>query len=209
VSTSLPRRRNRALWVASLLFLALATGCSDGEGDIDPSAAIQEFDADPGAGSWPRARLNTAVLAEPQASREAALESLNSDDADVRIAAVYALSLTLQPEDADASAPLLQSQDAGERVLAAAGMIAVGDGRAVPVLIEALDIEDPLPFGAPPLRVWEQARIALLRFTGQDLGLQQAATAEEAAAKTPKWEAWWAEAEASFEVVRAPGLFGS
>lgn len=202
----------RSLRFTTFLLLLLTPGCGDEESgteDIDPAAAIQGFDADTGAGSWPRARLNNAVLAEPQASREAALEGLSSDDADARMAAVYALSLTLQSEDADALAELLQSQDAGERVLAAAGMVAVGDSRAVPVLIESLDIEDPLPFGSPPLRVWEQARIALLRFTGQDFGLQQAATAEEAAATKQEWEAWWAEAEASFEVVRAPGLFGS
>jgi HEAT repeat protein len=146
------------------------------------------------------------VLAEPDAAREAALDHLESQDADARIAAVYTLSITLEPDDADALAPLLESTNPGERVLAATGMLAVGDGRGVPALIAALEIEDPLPFGSPPLRVWEQARFALLSFTGEDLGLREAAIAQDAAATAPEWESWWASAEGSFKVVRAPGL---
>lgn len=192
-----------------LLILCLAAGCGGGGGDeltVDPSAAIEGFDAAPEAGSRPRARLNAAVLAEPDASREVALAGLESESPDVRIAAAYALSITLQPEDADALAPLLESASSGERVLAGAGMLAVGDERAVPVLIAALGLEDPLPFGSPPMRAWEQARFALLSFTGQDFGLREAATAQEAAATAAEWESWWATAEGSFEVVRAPGL---
>jgi hypothetical protein len=191
-----------------LLVVLLAVGCGGGSDDIavDPSVAIESFDASPEAGSRSRSHLNAAVLAEPDASREAALDHLESQNPDVRIAAVYALSITLQPDDADALAPLLESDSSGQRVLAAAGMLAVGDGRAVPVLISALEVEDPLPFGSPPLRVWEQARFALLSFTGQDLGLRKAVTAQDAAATAPEWESWWASAEGSFEVVRAPGL---
>jgi hypothetical protein len=191
-----------------LLILFLAVGCGGGSDDVavDPSVAIEGFDAAPEAGSRPRARLNAAVLAEPDATREAALDQLESQDADARIAAVYALSITLAPDDADALAPLLESASPGERVLAATGMLAMGDGRAVPALIDALSLEDSLPFGSPPLRVWEQARFALLSFTGQDLGLRDAATAQDAAATASEWESWWASAQDSFEVVRAPGL---
>jgi HEAT repeat protein len=191
-----------------LLILILAVGCGGGSDDtaVDPSSAIESFDAAPEAGSHPRSRLNAAVLAEPDATREAALDLLESQDADARIAAVYALSITLQPDDADTLAPLLEADSPGERVLAATGLLAVGDGRGVPVLISALDVEDPLPFGSPPLRVWEQARFALLSFTGQNLGLREAATAQDAAATAAEWESWWASMEGSFEVVHAPGL---
>jgi hypothetical protein len=197
----------RVTLVLLILFLAVACGGED-EASIDPSTAIEGFEAAPEAGSRSRAHLNAAVLVEPEATREAALDHLESQDADARIAAAYALSITLQPDDADALAPLLESTSPGERVLAATGMLAVGDGRAVPVLIAALEVEDPLPFGSPPLRVSEQARFALLSFTGQDLGLREAATAEAAAATAPEWESWWASAEDSFKVVRAPGLVG-
>jgi hypothetical protein len=195
----------RVALVLLILFLAVGCGGSD-DTAVDPSVAIESFDAAPEAGSHPRSRLNTAVLVEPDASREAALDHLESEDPDVRIAAAYALSITLQPDDADALAPLLESASPDERVLAATGMLAVGDGRAVPVLIAGLDLEDPLPFGDPPVRVWEQARFALLSFTGQDLGLREAASAQDAAATAAEWESWWASAEDSFEVVRAPGL---
>jgi HEAT repeat protein len=190
-----------------LAILLLAVGCG-GSGDtaVDPSAAIESFDAAREAGSRPRAKLNAAVLTEPDATREAALDHLDSQDPDARMAAVYALSITLQPDDTDALAPLLESDRSGERVLAATGMLAMGDGRAVPVLIEALRLEDPTAFGSPPVRVWEQARFALLSFTGQDLGLREAATAQDAAATAPEWESWWASARGSFDVVRAPGL---
>jgi hypothetical protein len=195
--------------VLTLLLLAFGTACGSGGGDTeaDPPAAIEGFDTSDRAGSPPRSRLNSAVLARPDASREAALAQLDAEDADARIAAAYALSLTLEPEDADAFAPLLQSRDSGERVLAAAGMLSLGDRRAVPVLIESLGVEDRLPFGAPPLAVWEKARAALLAFSGQDLGLRAADTAGEAEATARAWESWWADAEASFEVVRAPGPF--
>jgi hypothetical protein len=195
--------------VVTLLVLAQGTACVKGGGsaEADPAAAIEGFDATAEAGSRPRSRLDTALLAAPGASREAALAHLEAKDPDVRIAAVYALSLTVKAEDADALASLLNSRDSAERVLAAAGMLSLGDGRGVPPLIGALGIEDPLPFGDPPLRVWEQARFALLRSTGQDFGLGEAATAEAAVATARDWESWWADAEASFEVVRAPELF--
>jgi hypothetical protein len=195
----------RVTLVLAILLFAVGCGGSD-EMAVDPSTAIESFDVSPEAGSRPRAHLNTAVLAEPDATREAALDRLESQDADIRMAAVYALSITLQPDDADALAPLLESANPGERVLAATGMLAVGDGRGVPVLIAALPLEDPLPFGSPPLRVWEQARFALLSFTGQDHGLREAATAQDAAATASEWESWWDSEEGSFEVVRAPGL---
>lgn len=217
-----PRLVRPCRWPVSAALLAIAgllTACASGQNTVEPVAtadpvavvdpivALEQFDASD-AGSWSRARLNSAVVFEPAATRQAALERLDSDDPDVRIAAVYALSMTLAPEDADSLAPLLGSGSPAERVLAGAGMLASGDSRAVPVLIEALGIDDPLPFGAPPLRVWEQARWALLPFTGQDFGLAEAATSEEASATASAWEEWWAETESSFQVTRAPGLFG-
>lgn len=195
----------RVTFVLATLLLAVGCGGSD-DTAVDPSTAIESFDSAPQAGSRSRAGLNAAVLAEPDASREAALDHLDSQDPDARIAAVYALSITLQPDDADALAPLLESDSSGERVLAATGMLAVGDGRGVSVLIDSLSLEDPLPFGSPPLRVWEQGRFALLSFTGQEHGLREAATVQAAAATAAEWESWWTSAQDSFEVVRAPGL---
>jgi hypothetical protein len=196
--------------LVTLLLLALGTACgSSGGRAVDPTAAIEGFDPTAETQRRSRSDLNTAMLAERDATREAALSHLDASDSDVRMAAVYALTLTLRPGDASTLAPLLKSPRPAERVLAASGLLALGEGRAVPVLIDALGIDEPLPFGAPPVRVWEQARLALLSFTGQDFGLQKARGVERAKASVPRWRAWWAGARASFEVVRAPGRFGS
>lgn len=198
-------------FVAILAALALPVACTSGQsdqgGEVGPAAAIEGFDASPEAGFAPEARLSLAIVSDPEATHDAALELVGSDDPDVRMAAVYALSVTVRPEDADALAPFLEATDPGERVLAAAGMLALEDSRAVPVLIAALGEEAVLPFGSPRAAVWEKAKFALLRSTGQDLGLREATTASEAAATIPAWEAWWADAGSTFEVTSAPDPF--
>jgi hypothetical protein len=194
----------RAAVVALALVLVGCTGGEDGESSDDARAAIEGFDASPEAGFGPNERLGIALIAHPEETHEAALDLLASGDPDVRIAAIYALSVGVRPEDAEALAPILKASDPGEQVLAAAGLLAVGDARGIPVLIQALGEDAILPFGAPPAHVWEQARYALLQSTGQDLGLGAATTAEEAAATVPAWESWWSEVEGSFEVVPAP-----
>jgi hypothetical protein len=195
-----------------LAALALPVACTgepdDRGGESGPSAAIEGFDASPQAGFEPEAKLALAIVTAPEASRAAALELIGSEDPDARIAAVYALSVTLRAEDAEVLAPILDAADPGERVLAAAGMAAVGDRRAIPILIAALGEDAPLPFGSPPARVWDKARFALLRSTGQDLGLGNATTVAEAAATIPDWNAWWADAEATFELVETADPMG-
>ena len=75
------------------------------------------------------------------------------------------------------------------------------------MLIEALDDETSLPVQVPALQAWEQARFALLAFTGRDFGLERARTVRAAAATKGAWERWWAGAEESFEIVRPTGRF--
>lgn len=197
--------------LAVLLVLGIAlVGCRGGRDDrgaTSARAAIEGFDISD-SGFESRALLSLAIVTEPEETREAALDLLESDDPAVRIAALYALSVTARPEDADALASGLEFADPGERVLAAAGLLAAADPRAIPSLIQGLGEDSALPFGFPPPRVWESARFALLQSTGQDLGLRAATTAAEVAATIPAWEAWWAEAEASFEVVSAPDPLG-
>jgi hypothetical protein len=93
-------------------------------------------------------------------------------------------------------------------VLAAVGILAIGDGRAVPVLISALDNDAAMPFGFPQPRVWEKARFALLQSTGQDFGLRQATNANEVAATMPAWESWWEDEKETFVVTHATGPMG-
>jgi HEAT repeat protein len=162
---------------------------------VDAVAALEAFDGALQARHRSFSRLNAALAADPAATREASLSRLESGDRDLRLAAVYALGLSLEGGDADRLAPFLESGSEAERVLAATALLSTGDGRAVPVLIEALESEELLPF-ANPTRVGEQARFALSSFTGESFGLDPAA-----------WRAWWDEVAGSFAVVRAPDRF--
>jgi HEAT repeat protein len=185
---------------------AACGGGAAGNGDVDPVAALEAFDSAPGPRARSFARLDTALIAEPAATRDAALTKLDAETRDVRLAAVYALGLTLEASDADRLTPFLESADVSERLLAATGMLSVGDARGVPVLIAALGSDDVLPL-ATPIRAWEQARLSLLTFTGQDLGLREADRLRAAAATKARWEAWWTKTGDAFELVRAPSRF--
>jgi hypothetical protein len=196
----------RALgWAFVLTTFPLLGACGGGSSngsEKTPSRAISEFDASLDAGTGPSARLHLAIAREPESTRRAALEKVGAEDADVRLAALYALAATLEPGDADALAGALESAEPAERVLAAAGLLDLGDGRAVPVLIEALGHDEPLPVGFPRPRTWEHARFALLQNTGQDFGLRNARTMDQARATAAAWKRWWTDAASSFEIVR-------
>jgi hypothetical protein len=198
-------RRALPLVLALALGLALVA-CSERGGAVSRRAAIEAFGAQ--SGQAPFAGLSEAIVADPEGTHQAALDLIASGDPDVRIAALYALSVTARPEDAETFAPFLESADAGERVLAGAALVALGDRRSVPVLIDSLGEDDALPFGFPPVPVWREARYALLQSTGQELGLREATTADQAAAAIPAWEAWWTSAGPTFEVVAVPDPLG-
>ena len=180
----------------------------DDRGGGGTRAAIEGFDTSPEAGFGPRARLNRALISDPEATRQAALESIESKDADVRVAAVYTLWVALHPNDANTLASLLESPNSGERVLAAAGMLAVGaEG-------------DPSPHpgagrrSCPAIRFSSGSRLgasAVRPSSIQRAGLRasaEATTAAEAAATMPAWQAWWTRAETSFAIVPARDPFG-
>lgn len=201
------------------MLACLLTACSDGDqagevtstsvaSDAQVVAAIEGFDVAEPANVGSRAALTIAILTDPESTRATAKNLVGSDDPDVRLAAIYALSITLSSVDVDAFSPILESTDPRERVLAAGGLLAVGDARAVPVLIALLDDDTPMALGFPPVHVWERARVALLRATGEDFGLSEAVTPEAAAATIPDWEVWWAGAEDDFHVVPVADPFG-
>jgi HEAT repeat protein len=176
--------------------------------DAEVLEAIEGFDVSEPANVGPRAALTISILTDPESTRTTAKNLVVAGDPDVRLAAIYALSTTLTPADVDALLPILESADPQERVLAAGGLLTVGDARAVPVLIALLAEETLIALGFPPVPVWERARVALLNATGQQFGLREATTAEAAAATIPDWEAWWAGAAGDFHVVLAEDPFG-
>jgi HEAT repeat protein len=200
--------RTSLLALPVALALSACAGGAEDEGAPAPRAAIEEFDSSPRTRAPGLAVLTRAVALDRAAARDAALDLLDAEDGDARLAAVYALGLVLQQGDAASLAPVLDRAAPGERLLAASALTSVGDRRGVPVLIEALDRDDLLPLGAGGIHAWQQARFALLAFTGEDLGLRAARTLTDASATKPSWQDWWAANASSFRVVRAPGRFG-
>lgn len=74
---------------------------------------------------------------------------------------------------------------------AAGGLLSIGEKAAIPVLIELLGSDLPLPFSDPHLEVWKVARGMLLFHTDQDLGLEAAEDVVSTQAKQEAWRAWW------------------
>jgi hypothetical protein len=202
--------RTTLLALPAVVLACSACGGGGGGGEdrkIDARVAIEEFDSSTRARTRSLSRLTRAIVTDRAGVREAALDSLDAEEADARLAAVYTLGLVLEPPDADALASSLGAVEPGERLLAAAALASLGDGRGVPVLIAALDGSDLLPLSAGGVHAWQQARFALLAFTGRDFGLRAARTHAAAAATKSRWEAWWSANASSFRVVRAKGRF--
>jgi hypothetical protein len=135
--------------------------------------------------------LNKASATDSAALRKAALAYIGDNDQKTRYAALYALALTATQDDAEALARFLTSPIADQRLLAVATLAGLRDKRALPVLIAALDRNEPLMYRGPGERASTFAQKQLIYFTSQDFGLKTARTAEQIAATKPMWERWW------------------
>jgi len=137
--------------------------------------------------------LNQAAADNTAALRKAALAHLaDKNDPDTHYAALYALVMTADADNGAAElASMLTSANVDERLLSAGALAGLGDKRALPVLIAALDQQDELSYRAPPQRAYDFAQRQLLWFTDQDFGLKAAETPEGIAATKPAWEQWW------------------
>jgi len=140
--------------------------------------------------------LNEALATNPAAVLAEADRSLASPDAETRFPAVYALGLIVDADTADILRPVLHDPDLVLRTIAAGSLIGLGEPDSLPVLIEALDSDEPLPFSHPPRPLWALADIALAHYTGIDIGVAPGGEDQrlEAAAA---WRAWWQENRAA------------
>lgn len=194
---SIPPRRKTIRGAIPALVLALLLAACGGDAD-SPEGAITGFrgDAENVTESF---RAISGHLRERSADlRAAALQHLDAEDDAVAYAALYALSITAEEgESMDALRPFLESDDMSERMLAAGSLVVRGEKAGIPVLIEALDSEEPLAYRTPERPAWIFAQHVLLRYTGQDLGPALAEPEDLdpslVAEAKPDWERWWAE----------------
>jgi hypothetical protein len=136
--------------------------------------------------------LNKAASGDKVALRNAALAHLGDKDPNVHYAALYGLVLAADENGgANELVAMLGSAVADERLLSAGKLAGLGDKRALPVLIAALDNPERLSYRHPPQRAFEFAKTQLLWFTKQDLGLKSAITQDQIAASKLAWEQWW------------------
>lgn len=178
------------------LGLALLLAACGGGAD-SPEGAITGFrgDAD-NVGESFRA-ISGHLRERPAQLRAAALDHLGAEDPNVAYAALYSLAITAEEgESIDALRPFLESGDVSERMLAAGSLVARGEKAGIPVLIDALDSEEPLAYRTPERPAWLFAQHVLLRYTGQDVGPALAQPEELdptlVAEAMPDWERWWA-----------------
>ena len=175
--------------------------------DVDPNEAVAEFDPRNNARAAV-AQIHAAALDDPDGLRRVGLEHANSSEAEVRWAALYALSLVVEPGDNESIQALhgaLESADLDERLAAAGGLVASGEASALPVLIELLASSETTSYVRIP--AWRVARGLLLANTSEDFGLRAAEDAPTAASTAPAWESWWQDRGATLAWHPAEGRF--
>jgi hypothetical protein len=189
-----PGSRFVAIFLAGAVivgFAAAAGNCRAADAHSSPEQLITGFANAPNihAAFYD---LNQAAADNTAALRKAALAHLAEKDPPTHYAALYALVMTADADNGAAElASMLTSANVDERLLSAGALAGLGDKRALPVLIAALDQQDELSYRASPLRAYDFAQRQLLWFTDQDFGLKAAQTPEGIAATKPAWEQWW------------------
>lgn len=189
-----PRRsRFVAIFIAGLVVVCCAAvgNCRAADASASPEQLITGFANAPNINAA-FYDLSEAAVNNTAALRKAALAHLADKDPDTHYAALYALVMTADASNGAVElAGMLTSANVDERLLSAGALAGLGDRRALPVLIAALDQQDELSYRAPPRRAYEFAQSQLLWFTNQDFGLKAAQTPAEIAATKPAWEQWW------------------
>jgi hypothetical protein len=159
---------------------------------LSPEAAVAGFDSTRIDHSL--ARLALSLTQNPIGTRAAALAHLTENDQAIRFAVLVALAATAEPgESLDALRPFLDSENSGERLLAASRLASWGERSALPLLIEGLGSDLTLPHSTPPEPAWRLSRRTLLMHTAGDFGLREADDVTSVKATQEAWQAWWNE----------------
>jgi hypothetical protein len=99
---------------------------------------------------------------------------------------VYATSGT----DPAPLVPLLTNEDPSIRLMAAGGLVGLGDDRGFDVLVALLTVDEQVAGSHPPVRMWQYVAATLEALTGVDLGPAPDASPEEIAVAASAWSDW-------------------
>lgn len=179
---------------AIVLVLVVGVACGGGDGEERPGAEDVITGAPEKGVVATQLAINRLAVSSRQDLRTAALVYLQDPRPEVRSAALYALAVSVIRDDPEAERALrgfLDAEDEHTRLVAAGAMVSMGAKEGIPVLIDLLASDGPIPYSDPPTSIWAVARGQLLFHTGQDLGLGEAADAESAAAAQADWLDWW------------------
>lgn len=124
-------------------------------------------------------------------------DSLNEGERYTAIVALgrIATADAAKPGDIDAAtkslANRLSDPNVSLRTYAAGGLVAMGDKRGIPVLIEALSVQQRGYLSVPPELLNAFAFRALNAYTGQSFGFDPLADEAKRAASQQQWRDWW------------------
>lgn len=189
----------RTLWILGLVaVLASTLACQAVLGSPPPTPrpemeqAIRAFSEAPEDPEVLFETLDAQIRNSPREVEVAALSAMDSPEPEVRLAALYALSLTATTDRATAALKEgLQETDITLRLLAAAGLISRGEPQAIPVLIEALHSNEPLVYSEPPRVAWVYGRMLLIQYVEPEFGLLAADDFESVGLAAEAYQAWW------------------
>jgi len=134
--------------------------------------------------------LHDAIELDPAGVIAQAQVALSAADPETRFAAVYALGLAVDQDSLAALRPVLDDPEVSLRTIAAGALIGLGEPGSLPVLIEAMDSDEMLPFSDPPLPIWTFADSVLAHYTGIDFGIAAGAE-DQHQASAAAWRDWW------------------
>lgn len=192
----------RAVLSALVLAGSIVTGCRGGS-DGPAKAKVADIPAIAAAvkDDVPALKRIEEIIALGSEAVPALLSLAESQSTAERYTAIAALGRIASADGAKAAdveaaskalAGRLTDPDISLRTYAAGGLAAIGDKRGLPVLIEALTLQQRGYLSVPPELLNAFAYRALNAYTGQSFDFDPLADEAKRTASQQQWRAWWA-----------------